>query len=200
MPLKKWALLKDKKWALALLNSAAEITIVCQDLQEHLKVKATDVFLQVETEGMSVSSPDRVAEFPGSVHDPFVLRNSSVPHMMGQLQGDRAWLTGDSGYPNLQWLLTPVRNPKTDAERNYNEAHGRTRRVIEHTIGLLKARFSCLHLSGSGGFLCYVPDKACKEGAVQPALQPQRRDESDGEEEEGEDINPRTQLIRLYFQ
>ncbi|KAJ1152909.1 hypothetical protein NDU88_005683, partial [Pleurodeles waltl] len=54
----------------------------------------------------------------------------------------------DSGYPNLCWLLTPVRNLRTDAERNYNEAHGRTSRVKERTIGLLKARFQCLHISG----------------------------------------------------
>ncbi|KAJ1218557.1 hypothetical protein NDU88_006135 [Pleurodeles waltl] len=42
MPLKKRALLKNKKWALALLDSAGEVTIVCLDLQKHLEVKATD--------------------------------------------------------------------------------------------------------------------------------------------------------------
>ncbi|XP_069077629.1 putative nuclease HARBI1 [Pleurodeles waltl] len=42
--------------------------------------------------------------------------------------------TGDSGYPNLPWLLTPVRHPTTTAENSFNEA-------IERTFGLLKARF-----------------------------------------------------------
>ncbi|KAJ1149059.1 hypothetical protein NDU88_001878 [Pleurodeles waltl] len=60
MPLKKRALLKNKTWALALLDSAAEVTIVCQNHQEHLEVKATEDFLQVETADMHVSSPDRV--------------------------------------------------------------------------------------------------------------------------------------------
>ncbi|KAJ1178028.1 hypothetical protein NDU88_003277 [Pleurodeles waltl] len=64
---------------------------------------------------------------------------------------------GDSGYPNLSWLLIPVRKARTRAEERYNEAHGRTRRIIERTIGLLKARFRCLHLTG--GSLSYSPKK-----------------------------------------
>ncbi|KAJ1214587.1 hypothetical protein NDU88_002205 [Pleurodeles waltl] len=81
------------------------------------------------------------AKFPGSVHDAYILRNSSILYVMGQLQRHRVWLLGDSGYPNLSWLLNPVRNPRTRAEERYNEAHGRTRRIIERTFGLLKARF-----------------------------------------------------------
>ncbi|KAJ1210564.1 hypothetical protein NDU88_005927 [Pleurodeles waltl] len=81
------------------------------------------------------------AKFPGSVHDANILRNSSIPYGMGQLQRHRVWLLGDSGFPNLSWLLTPVRNPRTRAEERYNEAQGRTRRIIERTFGLLKARF-----------------------------------------------------------
>ncbi|KAJ1082769.1 hypothetical protein NDU88_002934 [Pleurodeles waltl] len=67
---------------------------------------------------------------------------------------------GDSGYPNLLWLLTPVRNARTGAEERYNEAHGRTRRIIKRTFGLPKARFRCLHLTG--GSLCYSPEKVCQ--------------------------------------
>ncbi|KAJ1217185.1 hypothetical protein NDU88_004780 [Pleurodeles waltl] len=64
------------------------------------------------------------AKYPGSVHDAYILRNSSIPYVMGQLQRHRVWLIGDSVYPNLSWLLTPVRNPRTGAEERYNEAHG----------------------------------------------------------------------------
>ncbi|KAJ1178084.1 hypothetical protein NDU88_003333 [Pleurodeles waltl] len=51
----------------------------------------------------------------------------------------------------------PSGNARTRAEERYNEAHGRTRRIIEHTFGLLKARFRCLHLTG--GSLYYSPKK-----------------------------------------
>ncbi|KAJ1217443.1 hypothetical protein NDU88_005037 [Pleurodeles waltl] len=32
------------------------------------------------------------AKFPGSVHDAYILRNSSIPYMMGQLKRHRVWL------------------------------------------------------------------------------------------------------------
>ncbi|KAJ1219278.1 hypothetical protein NDU88_006847 [Pleurodeles waltl] len=66
----------------------------------------------------------------------------------------------DSGYPNLSWLLPPVRNPRTRAEERYNEAHARTRRIIERTFVLLRARFRCLHQTG--GSLYYSLKKVCK--------------------------------------
>ncbi|XP_069092567.1 olfactory receptor 2K2-like [Pleurodeles waltl] len=60
MPLRKRVLLKNKKWALALLDCAAEVTIVFRSLLEHLEVKATEDFIQLETAGMRVSTPDKV--------------------------------------------------------------------------------------------------------------------------------------------
>ncbi|KAJ1134397.1 hypothetical protein NDU88_000849 [Pleurodeles waltl] len=163
------------------------------------------------------------AIFPGSVHDAYILRNSSIPDMMGQLQRHRVWLLGDSGYPNLSWLLTPVRNPRTRAEERYNEAHGRTRRVIERTFGLLKARFRCLHMTG--GSLFYSPKKVCQiiiacsmlhnlalrrqvpflqedgpDDGVVAAVEPVEPVDSDEEEAEEEDIDNRESVIQQYFQ
>ncbi|KAJ1139163.1 hypothetical protein NDU88_005540 [Pleurodeles waltl] len=157
---------------------------------------------------------------PGSVHDAYILRNSSILYVMGQLQRHRVWLIGDSGYPNLSWLLTPVRNPKTRAEDRYNEAHGRTRRVIERTFGLLKARFGSLLLTG--GSLYYLPKKVCQiivaccmlqNLALRrqvPFLQEDRPDGgnvaavepvySEEEEAEEEDIDNRNNIIMQYFQ
>ncbi|KAJ1157339.1 hypothetical protein NDU88_010053 [Pleurodeles waltl] len=159
------------------------------------------------------------AMFPGSVHDAYILRNSSIPDMMGQLQRHHVWLLGDSGYPNLSWLLTPARNPRTRAEERYNEAHGRTRRVIERTFGHLKARFRCLHMTG--GSLFYSPKKVCQiiiacsmlhnlalrrqvpflqedgpDDGVVAAVEPV---DSDEEEAEEEDIDNRESVIQQYF-
>ncbi|KAJ1183526.1 hypothetical protein NDU88_000344 [Pleurodeles waltl] len=121
------------------------------------------------------------AMFLGSVHDAYILQNSSIPYVMGQLQRHRVWLIGESGYPNLSWLLTPVRNPRTRAEEPYNEAHGRTRRIIERTFGLLKVPF----LQEDG------PD-----GGVVAAVEPV---ESEDEEAEEEDMENRNTVIQQYF-
>ncbi|KAJ1101401.1 hypothetical protein NDU88_006469 [Pleurodeles waltl] len=129
-------------------------------------------------------------------------------------------LTDDSGYPNLSWLLTPVRNARTRAEERYNEAHGRTRRIIERTFGLLKASFRCLHLTG--GSLYYSPKKVCQiivaccmlhNLALRcqvPFLQEDEPGDSlvavvepvDSEEEEAEeeDVDNRSNIIQQYFQ
>ncbi|KAJ1125331.1 hypothetical protein NDU88_003763 [Pleurodeles waltl] len=129
-------------------------------------------------------------------------------------------LDSDSGYPNRSWLLTPVRNPRTRAEKRYNEAHGRTRRIIERTFGLLKARFRCLHMTG--GSLFYSPKKVCQiivaccmlhnlalrrqvpflqvhgpDGGVVAAVEPL---DSEDEEAEEEDIDNRNTVIYQYFQ
>ncbi|KAJ1162694.1 hypothetical protein NDU88_003161 [Pleurodeles waltl] len=39
------------------------------------------------------------AKFPGSVHDAYILRNSSIPYVMGQLQRHHVWLIGESKDP-----------------------------------------------------------------------------------------------------
>ncbi|KAJ1175590.1 hypothetical protein NDU88_000877 [Pleurodeles waltl] len=163
------------------------------------------------------------AMFPGSVHDAYILRNSSIPDMMGQLQRHHVWLLGDSGYPNLSWLLTPVRNPRTRAEERYNDAHGRMRRVIERTFGLLKARFRCLHMTG--GSLFYSPKKVCNiivacsmlhnlalrrqvpflqeddpDDGVVAAVEPVDPVDSDEDEAEEEENDNRESVIQQYFQ
>ncbi|KAJ1172683.1 hypothetical protein NDU88_004527 [Pleurodeles waltl] len=175
--------------------------------QTTVAMRSYIVFLQVED----------LATVKGSVHDAYILRNSSIPYVMGQLQRHRVWLLGDSGYRNLLWL---VRNPRTRAEERYNEAHGRTRRVIERTFGLLKARFRCLHMTG--GSLFYSPRKVCQiiiacpmlhnlalrrqvpflqedgpDDSVVAAVEPV---DSDEEEAEEEDIDNRESVRQQYFQ
>ncbi|XP_062375194.1 putative nuclease HARBI1 [Sardina pilchardus] len=104
------------------------------------------------------------AKFPGSAHDAFILRNSSLCQIMTELADGDTWLIGDRGYPLLPWLMTPFHNPTTDSQERYNHAHAVTRSAIERTFGILKSRFRCL--DDSGGCMLIHPDKACRVTVV----------------------------------
>ncbi|KAG0427546.1 hypothetical protein HPB47_025404 [Ixodes persulcatus] len=96
-----------------------------------------------------------VAKWPGSVHDSYVLSQSSV----GENFATGAYgglLIGDSGYPCRPWLMVPFRSPTTPAECAYNQTHATTRSVVERTIGQLKRRFHCLHAE-----LRMLPERCC---------------------------------------
>ncbi|XP_053317090.1 putative nuclease HARBI1 [Spea bombifrons] len=95
--------------------------------------------------------------FPGSSDESFILRQSSVYEGFegGRIGG--GWLVGSTSYESRPWLLTPVLDPSTDSEKAYNEAHSRTRSVIDKTFKLLKTQFKCLNKSGGG--LQYDPTK-----------------------------------------
>lgn len=85
------------------------------------------------------------ANYGGSTHDSFIFRHSGINNYLANLHGETFWLLGDSGYPQLPYLMTPVRNavPHTP-EWLYNEAHIATRNCIERCNGVLKGRFRCL--------------------------------------------------------
>ncbi|KAJ8346447.1 hypothetical protein SKAU_G00278480 [Synaphobranchus kaupii] len=97
------------------------------------------------------------SKWPGSTHDSFILRHSRVGLRLEAGESGDGWLLGDRGYPLKTWLLTPFADPRTAEELRYNLAHGRTRSVVERTIGLLKGRWRCL--DASGGKLLYKPEK-----------------------------------------
>ncbi|KAJ1084658.1 hypothetical protein NDU88_004804 [Pleurodeles waltl] len=147
-----------------------------------------------------------ISHVNGSVHDAYILRNCSIPYVMGQLQTHRVWLL--------------VRNPRTRAEERYNEAYGRTQRIIKRIFSLLKARFRCLHVTGASLF--YSPKKVCQiivaccmlhnlalrrqvpflqedgpDGGVVAAVEPV---DSEDEEAEEEDMDNRNSVILQYFQ
>ncbi|KAJ8381024.1 hypothetical protein SKAU_G00018020 [Synaphobranchus kaupii] len=80
------------------------------------------------------------SKWPGSTHDSFILRHS------------RVGLRLEAGESGDGWLLAE--------ELRYNLAHGRTRSVVERTIGLLKGRWRCLDASGEK--LLYKPEKVTR--------------------------------------
>ncbi|XP_022160297.1 putative nuclease HARBI1 [Myzus persicae] len=100
------------------------------------------------------------ALFPGSTNDAYIWSNSNVQPVVKELydNGHKGYfLLGDSGYPLRPWLLTPINNPITEAEKYYNTKHMSTRSLIERCNGVLKMRFRCLL---KHRFLHYHPKKA----------------------------------------
>lgn len=86
---------------------------------------------------------DVVTRWPGSTHDARVFANSVVKmrYERGLLTG---CLVGDSGYPCLPFLLTPLLVTHTAAEERYNRAHKQVRNIVECCIGQWKRRLLCL--------------------------------------------------------
>jgi hypothetical protein len=89
---------------------------------------------------------DIVARWPGSTHDSTVWNSSflSARCEAGEFQG--AYVIGDSAYACRPYLMTPVLNPTTQPEVNYNTSHKSTRNCIERCFGAWKRRFPCLSL------------------------------------------------------
>lgn len=99
-----------------------------------------------------------VANWPGATHDAFIWRQCNLNQQLANGAGNDGYLLGDSAYPLMPWLLTPVRNPENRAERMYNSHHRRMRQRIEGTFSRWKMRWQCLHREGK---LCFpTPLKA----------------------------------------
>ncbi|XP_066587600.1 putative nuclease HARBI1 [Prorops nasuta] len=86
---------------------------------------------------------DIVVRHPGSAHDSLIFERSAIKTRfeVGEFQGI---LLGDNGYGNKPYLVTPVINPTTNAEKRYNASHIATRNLIERVFGVWKRRFSPL--------------------------------------------------------
>jgi hypothetical protein len=65
-------------------------------------------------------------------------------------------------------------NPAGEAQERYNQAHIRTRRIVENAIGLWKSVFRRIH--ESGGVLLYEPETACQIITATAVLHNMRRE------------------------
>ncbi|XP_066600772.1 putative nuclease HARBI1 [Prorops nasuta] len=89
---------------------------------------------------------DWVAYWPGATHDATIFDNSRLKSRFKSGEFGNGVLLGDSGYPSLPFLLTPLQNPQTPSEILYNEAQIRTRSMVERCFGLLGRMFPVLTL------------------------------------------------------
>ena len=85
-----------------------------------------------------------VARWPGSVHDSRIFQMSELCAKLENKELGQGWLLGDSGYALQPYLLTPLSNPQTAAEQNYNFCHIQVRNCIERAFGVLKKRWPVL--------------------------------------------------------
>lgn len=83
------------------------------------------------------------AQWPGSVHDSRIWRQSSIYENMTRFRGNFC-LLGDSGYGIAPWLVTPFKNPQNRNEQLFNITHSKERVIIERVFGQLKQRFPIL--------------------------------------------------------
>lgn len=77
------------------------------------------------------------------MHDSTIFDNCQIRAEL-QTQPTDGYLIGDGGYACRRYLLTPLANPVTPAERAYNAAQISARNSIERTNGILKRRFPAL--------------------------------------------------------
>lgn len=100
------------------------------------------------------------AKYPGSCHDSYIVRNSSLSVLMEDysLLAD-SWMLADKGFPLKKWLMVPIRNPPTNSHKRFNKALAAARCSIERCFGVLKNRFRCIHRLQN--FLKFTPPKCC---------------------------------------
>ncbi|XP_065575784.1 uncharacterized protein LOC136037168 [Artemia franciscana] len=109
--------------------------------------------------------------YSGSAHDARIYRNSGIFEKADKNRSDiflsdSYHLLGDSAYLISEFLLTPFKEPVQGSilgyQTSYNQKHSKTRVVIEHAFGSLKARFRKLHLVDTEiAFILYVITAAC---------------------------------------
>lgn len=87
-----------------------------------------------------------MCRWPGSAHDSHIFRNSNICLRLENDEMNPYVLLGDSGYPLKKYLITPLLNLETAAERKFNQAQIKTRGIIERTFGIWKRRFPILSL------------------------------------------------------
>jgi len=83
------------------------------------------------------------------------------------------FFAGDAGYGCEPWLLTIFDHPATRGQERYNNAHKKTRHIVENAIGMWKNVFRRIH--DTGGVMIYRPIAACRIITATAVLHNMRR-------------------------
>jgi len=84
--------------------------------------------------------------WPGSIFDQTAFSQTKLFLHPSLYLNPNEYLIGDSGYAASKHMLTPFRNPAAEIPENalFNLEFSKARVIVEHTIGVLKARWSSL--------------------------------------------------------
>ena len=83
---------------------------------------------------------DCSVKFPGSVNDSRVFQDTELRRYLQSKPVGFGVVLGDNGYGIQSYLMTPILYPDSVGHRRYNSSHRKTRVIVEHTLGMLKAR------------------------------------------------------------
>lgn len=81
-----------------------------------------------------------------SQHESTIFNESLLKARFSRKDFKNGKLLGDGGYPCTGFILTPLRNPASRAEENYNAVQILTRNMIERAFGVVKKRFPSLSI------------------------------------------------------
>lgn len=88
------------------------------------------------------------AQFPGAVHDSRAFGVLDLSRNPQAYFGRNQYLIGDSAYKVTPRLIAPYKKPRggilTQDKKDFNRSLSSLRVRVEHTIGILKARFASL--------------------------------------------------------
>jgi hypothetical protein len=94
-------------------------------------------------------------KYSGSAHDALIWKESRIRHHMEEQwdNGNPMHLVGDEAYGASRVMLTKTRRAQrarfseefASKAKKYDQQIVRLRSTVEHTFGMLKRRFLCLH-------------------------------------------------------
>lgn len=99
---------------------------------------------------------DIVSRWYGSSHDSTIFANCERKASFDAGHYGDYYILGDGGYMCSKYLLTPLLNPTTPAERAYNASQIKTRNTVERQYGVWKRRFPCLDLGIRSPYLANI--------------------------------------------
>lgn len=134
------------------------IPIKCPSTPDAEEYRNRKSWFSINVQGVCTSQiqfSNIVARWKGATHYSRIFLNSSL-YTQFERGDHHGILLGDSGYAQKNLLFTPYSHPTTAEQWRYNQAHIRTRGLVERMFGVWKSHFRCLRKT-----LRFKPRRCC---------------------------------------